>query len=253
MVAIVTGAASGIGAEVGRRLARAGAAVVLADIDEEGLAGVASELAAVGSRVLVVPTDVRVEEDTTRFADIAVREYGRIDLLVSAAGIAERGPIASGDVSRWQEVLATNVLGAALSVRAVAAQMIDQGAGDVVLLASVSGRESYVGQPLYVASKWAVVGLGHAIRQELASAGIRVLLLEPGIVDTPMNRNDPTARALLSGCDPLTPGDVAEAVLHAVSLPRRVAVTEIVVRPLAEPDLSMLGQTVPVDSRATGA
>src|SRR5262249_30279457 len=98
-------------------------------------------------------------------------------------------------------------------------------------MSSVSGRESYIGEPVYIATKWGQVGFAHALRLELLEPGIRVTVIEPGLVDTPLTRNNPKVRPLLEEIEPLTAEDVARAVVVANQQPPRVTVSEIVVRP----------------------
>jgi NADP-dependent 3-hydroxy acid dehydrogenase YdfG len=98
-------------------------------------------------------------------------------------------------------------------------------------MSSVSGRETYVGEPVYIASKWGLVGFAHALRLELIEAGIRVTVIEPGLVNTPLTRDNPKVRPLLDDIEPLTAEDVARAVAFAFQQPERVAISEIVVRP----------------------
>jgi NADP-dependent 3-hydroxy acid dehydrogenase YdfG len=98
-------------------------------------------------------------------------------------------------------------------------------------MSSVSGRETYVGEPVYIASKWGQVGFAHALRLELLEAGIRVTIVEPGLVRTPLTENNPRVRPLLEAIEPLTAEDVARAVVFAYQQPEHVAVSEIVMRP----------------------
>jgi NADP-dependent 3-hydroxy acid dehydrogenase YdfG len=98
-------------------------------------------------------------------------------------------------------------------------------------MASVSGRESYVGEPVYIATKWGQVGFAHALRLELLEPGIRVTVVEPGLVDTPLTRDNPKVRPLLEEIVPLTAEDVARATVYAFRQPEHVAVSEVVVRP----------------------
>ena len=91
--------------------------------------------------------------------------------------------------------------------------MLRQGAGHILFTASISGRETYVGEPLYIASKWGLVGFGHALRKEVLEKGIRVTLIEPGMVDTPLTRRAPAINALVERSVPLQPEDVARAVV----------------------------------------
>ena len=240
-VAVVTGAASGIGAAVARELAGAGVTLVLGTRPGEPADEVVADAARAGAEAVAVEADVRDAAATERLAAAALERAGRIDLLVACAGVVDRGPVAEGDPERWRAVLDTNLLGAALCVRAVLPAMLRQGRGHVILIASISGRESYVGEPLYVASKWGLVGFGHALRQEVGPAGIRVTLVEPGLVDTPLTRGSAAVRPLLEASTPLQPADVARAVAYAYAQPPNVAIGELVLRAFPEPDLRRLG------------
>src|SRR6202020_2931669 len=125
-------------------------------------------------------------------------------------------------------------------IRGGAPVMMKAGHGDIVVIASLSGRDTYVGEPLYIASKWGVVGLGHAVRKELQASNIRVALIEPGLVDTPLTRGSPAVRPLVEAGGGLLPGDVADGVAWLISRPRRVPVTELVIRPAAVHDIEKI-------------
>ena len=232
MIALVTGGASGIGKACARSLRAAGATVALLALPGPDLAAAADELGA-----FPVEADVRDFAAVERGVDGLLARLGRIDVLVASAGIADQSSITSGSPERWQAVVTTNVLGVANIIRAVAPAMVRQGGGDIVLIASASGRDTYVGEPLYIASKWGVVGLGHAVRKELQASNVRVALVEPGLVDTPLTRGSPVVRPMVEAGGALEPGDVADAVAWLLSRPRRVAVTELVIRPAAVADI----------------
>jgi ribitol 2-dehydrogenase len=232
MIALVTGGASGIGKACAHRLRAAGATVALLALPGPELATAADELGAIP-----VEADVRDFTDVERVVDGLLARLGRIDVLVASAGIADQSSITSGSPERWQAVVTTNVLGVANTIRAVAPAMVRQGSGDIVLIASASGRDTYVGEPLYIASKWGVVGLGHAVRKELQASNVRVALVEPGLVDTPLTRGSPVVRPMVEAGGALEPDDIADAVAWLVSRPRRVAVTELVIRPAAVADI----------------
>jgi NADP-dependent 3-hydroxy acid dehydrogenase YdfG len=138
--------------------------------------------------------------------------------------------MSEGDPARWHDLLDINVLGVANCVRAVLPGMTVRRAGDVVIMASIAGRESWVGEPVYIASKHALVGLGSSLRRECAPDGVRVTLIEPAIVDTPLVRSTGEGRAELGSYAALSPDDVARAVLFAVSQPPGVGIAEIVIR-----------------------
>ncbi len=239
-VALITGGATGIGLACARACGRTGATVVLLSLPGPELAEAAGELRAAGIQAQPLEADVRDFESVERAVALIRAELGRIDVLVASAGVADQSSITSGSPQRWQRVVQTNLLGMANSIRAVAPLMVEAGGGDIVMIASASGRDSYVGEPLYIASKWGVVGLGHAVRKELQASNVRVALIEPGLVDTPLTRGSPVVRPLVEAGGALLPEDIADAVAWLTSRPRRVAVTEMVIRPAAVADIERI-------------
>jgi NADP-dependent 3-hydroxy acid dehydrogenase YdfG len=131
-------------------------------------------------------------------------------------------------------VVETNVLGTAYAVRACLPHLIARGGGDVVLLSSIAGRRPSPVQPIYSASKWGLVGLGQAMRTEAAKHGVRVTLMEPGMVDTSLARGSARGQELLKTVRPLATDDVANAVLFALSQPPNVCVAELVLMPAGQ-------------------
>lgn len=233
-VVLVTGGLSGIGAAVAVELARQGARLVLCDRTVAGGDAVVERVRAAGGDAIVHELDVRDPASLRAAAQLALERFARIDVLVANAGIADQSTIAGGDPERWRAVVETNLLGTIFAAHAVAPAMIAQGSGHVFVLASLSGRETYAGEPVYIASKWGQVGFAHALRQELMDAGVRVTVVEPGIVDTPLTRGNPKVRPLLEAVEPLTPEDVARAVAHAWGQPPHVVVSELTIRPLRQ-------------------
>jgi ribitol 2-dehydrogenase len=229
-VALVTGAAKGIGSAVARMAAAAGAAVAVADIDAEGAAATAKTINEAGGRALSLCCDVRDFTDVAAAAATAEAELGPVDALVANAGIGDYSTMSDGDVSRWRTLLETNVLGVAHCVRAVLGQMKKQQRGDIVIMASIAGREAWVGEPIYIASKHALVGLGSSLRRECAPFGVRVSLIEPAIVDTPLVRSTTEGAAELDAYAALSPDDVARAVTFAICQPPGVGIAELVIR-----------------------
>jgi NADP-dependent 3-hydroxy acid dehydrogenase YdfG len=237
---LITGGASGIGRACAFACGRAGAAIGLLSLPGPELAATTADLAAAGIRVRAAEADVRDFAATERAVGQLSAEFGPADVLVASAGVADQSSITAGDPDRWQAVVQTNLLGLAHAIRAVAPGMTAAGSGDIVIIASASGRDTYVGEPLYIGSKWGVVGLGHAVRKELAASGVRVALIEPGLVDTPLTRGSPVVRPLVEAGGALEPGDIAEAVAWLIARPRRVAVTELVIRPAAVADIERI-------------
>ncbi|HEX4213647.1 MAG TPA: SDR family oxidoreductase [Candidatus Dormibacteraeota bacterium] len=227
-VGVITGGTSGIGAATALEFASLGARLLLITIDAEEGRRVQEEVGACGGQAAVVELDVadhrRLEAAVQAFAE----RHGPVDFLVANAGIAEQSSFATGDPERWRRVIETNVLRTLYSIRAVFPLMRERGEGHILLTASISGREPYI------ASKWAVVGIGHSLRLEAAEVGVRVTLIEPGMVDTPLTRNSPLVAPLLEQSTPLSPEDVARAILYAYGQPPGVTVGELAIRPLRQ-------------------
>jgi NADP-dependent 3-hydroxy acid dehydrogenase YdfG len=230
-VGIVTGGLKGIGAACAVEFGRLGSRLVLTARSLAGGRELVSRIREAGGDAVLESVDVRDPVAQERLARRALDEWGRIDFLLANAVIADQSRVSNGDPERWRAVVETNLLGVIYSCRAVLPAMLRQGSGHILIMSSVSGRESYVGEPVYIATKWGQVGFAHALRLELLEPGIRVTVVEPGLVDTPLTRDNPKVKPLLDEIEPLTAEDVARAVVFAFQEPSRVAVTEIVIRP----------------------
>jgi len=230
-VGIVTGGLSGIGAATALALAREGVRLVLADRRTDGADALLRAVRGSGGDAVVHRADVGRAEEAREVAARALERFGRIDLVVANAGVALQGPFTEADPARVREVVETNLLGTLNTIRFALPHLIDRRSGHVFVVSSISGREPYPGEAAYIATKWAQVGFAHAIRQEVRDAGVRVTLIEPGLVDTPLTRENPAVRPLLEACDPLAPEDIAGAIVYAWRLPPHVAIGEIVIRP----------------------
>jgi acetoin reductase-like protein len=189
-VAIVTGAARGIGEAVALRLAREGAAVVVSDVDGPGAAQVAQSIEQSGGRARSLVADVTNADDVAQLVGGAVEAFGRLDILVNNAGIAAVGLLLETDEQTWDAIMRVNAKGTLLCSQAAARQMIEQGEGGRIINNAsgagkiAPGRDVPLGA--YAASKHAVVALTKQFGLELAQYGILVNCVCPGIVDTPM-------------------------------------------------------------------
>ena len=233
-VGIITGALSGIGAATALEFARLGASLILADIETQSGDEMITKAAELGGTATVAECDVTDYAAVERLVARTTADLGRLDFLVANAGIAEQSRIASGDPARWARVVQTNLLGTMHCVRAALPVMRRQGEGHVLIVGSTSGREPYVGEPSYLASKYGVVGFAYALRMECAEYGVRATVVEPGTVDTPLTRRPPAVRSLLEQMHPLAPEDVARALVFAYQQPPHVVISELVIRPLDE-------------------
>ncbi|HEY1479704.1 MAG TPA: SDR family oxidoreductase [Gaiellales bacterium] len=222
-VFLITGASSGIGEATARRAAEAGFRLVLAARSADRLDALAAELGG-PERAIAVPTDVTRFEENEALVAAALARFGRLDVAYANAGFgAPRGWLASTP-EHWREMVLTNVLGAAYTVRA-AIPALSESKGHVLLTGSVAGRRAIPGS-LYSVTKWAVTGMGESIRADLNGTGIRTTVIAPGMVETPFFDEPGEGR--------LEADDIARAVLYAVSQPPHVDVNEILVRPTAQ-------------------
>jgi NADP-dependent 3-hydroxy acid dehydrogenase YdfG len=230
-VGIITGGLKGIGSACAVEFGHLGAKVALVARSLRGSEELVGRVGEAGGEAICISADVRDPDAHARVVRDVLDRWGRVDFLVANAGISDQSRIATGDPGHWRAVIETNLLGVIYAAHAVLPSMIEQGSGHVIIMSSVSGRESYVGEPVYIASKWGQVGFAHALRMELLDAGIKVTIVEPGLVDTPLTRDNPKIKPLLEECEPLTAEDVARAVVFAYEQPGRVVLSEIVMRP----------------------
>ncbi|MFP7753486.1 SDR family oxidoreductase [Thermodesulfobacteriota bacterium B35] len=236
-VAIVTGGTVGIGRQVCLALARRGARVVAVGRSRQRLEDIGRELAALAgdSRCLALAGDVRREQDVEAMAAETLARFGRIDILVAAAGILRGGDgslrlLKDMSLAEWDEVLDTNLRGVFLANRAVLPAMIRQGGGDIVNLSSTSGKKGLAFDSAYCASKFAVIGLTEALAVEAARYGIRVRSLLPGAIETGMwNQNGPLPRP-----GAILPVErVAEMVIWMLANPEDMDLDGVVIEPAA--------------------
>jgi NADP-dependent 3-hydroxy acid dehydrogenase YdfG len=221
-VLVITGASTGIGAATARRAVEFGHRVVLAARSEDKLQALGEELGG-EETALPVRCDVTSWDDQQALVQTALDRYGRMDAYFANAGFGAARGFLEESVEHWKSMIDTNVLGAALSIRASLGHFREQGRGHLILTSSIAGRRVLPGS-LYSATKHAVTAMGEALRQEIADTGIKMTLIEPGMVDTPFFDN-PVSGALEAD-------DIARAVLFALTQPPHVDVNEILIRPI---------------------
>ncbi len=185
-VAIVTGAASGIGKGIAQKFAREGAAVVIADLSLSGAQATAAELSSHGHTALGLAMDVTDERQVDEGVNATVSAYGRVDVLVSNAGIQIVHPIEEFPFAEWKKMLAVHLDGAFLTTRACLRHMYEAGSGSIVYIGSVHSKEASVLKAPYVTAKHGLLGLCRVVAKEGASHGVRANVVCPGFVRTPL-------------------------------------------------------------------
>lgn len=220
-VLLITGASSGIGAATARAAAKQGYRLVLAARSEDKLHKLQQELGG-KEQVLTVRCDVQSDTDQREMVKKALVSFGRIDAVFANAGRGgEPGGFSGANAEVWKDMILTNIYGVGLTVQHCL-PALRESRGHLLLTGSAAGRVTIAGS-MYSATKWAVSAIGYGAREELRGSGIRVTLIEPGMVDTPFFDQQPD--------NALHPDDVANAVMYAVSQPAHVDVNEILVRP----------------------
>lgn len=235
-VAIITGGSVGIGYCTAVILARVGVKVVLVSRDQERIDGALAELVkeVAGADVLGLALDVKSSSDMETMATLTMERFGRIDILITAAGVLRVGSgvprtLVQMPVVEWDDVIDTNLRGVFLANRAVVPVMLRQRAGQIVNLSSTSGRKGLAFDAAYCASKFGVIGLTESLAEELRSSGIKVHSLLPGAIDTGMwDQNGP----LPPPEDILPPERVARCILELLLLPEDVVLDNLVIEPL---------------------
>jgi 3-oxoacyl-[acyl-carrier protein] reductase len=227
--ALVTGATQGIGRATAFALGRAGYRVGVCARTPQAVERLVAELRAAGIEAAGRPADVADPAQVDGVVRHVADALGEIEALVNNAGVLIARPIAELTLEDWDTTMAVNLRGLFLMTRAVLPPMRAGGRGDIVNVASLSGRTGFAGGSAYAASKHAVLGFGRSLMLELRKEGIRVITVCPGSVDTGMLHDQPMLRP-----DPariLQPEDVAETIVQALRLPRRAMVSELDIRP----------------------
>jgi 3-oxoacyl-[acyl-carrier protein] reductase len=226
-IALVTGGNRGIGRAIAMKLAELGAGVAISGRDEDKLRAAADALRRLTQRAFSQTADVTRADDVEKLVSAAEAKLGPIGILVNNAGIGLFGPAHEKSEEEWDRVLSTNLKSVFLVSRAVIPSMIRQGGGEIIIISSLAGKNTFAGGGLYCASKWGVQGLSGCMAEDLRDHGIRVSVVCPGSVATEFSGRGPKDKGKA-----LQPEDVAHAVEAVVTQRPGSLMSEMHVRPL---------------------
>lgn len=236
-VALVTGASSGIGEAIAVAFAAEGAQVAVVARRSERLEALVKQISEKGGQAIAIVADVSDEAQAQAMISKTQSQWGRLDVLVNSAGVMLTGPISGANTEDWRRMINLNLLGTMYATHSALDCMHAQGGGDIVNISSIAGRSSGANFGAYCASKFGVTAFTEALRQEELKNNIRVIVVEPGTVKTELSShitNEASRDQIEKWKDSmqlLNPTDIAQAVVYAVSQPRHVSVSEMIVRP----------------------
>ncbi len=235
-VVVITGASSGLGEAAARLLASQGAAVVLGARRAERLGELVQEITASGGRAIAAPTDVTDPEQVENLVNTAVREYGRIDVMLNNAGVMPHSPLDRRRIDDWNRTIDVNIKGVLYGIAAALPHMQRQKSGQIINVSSVAGHKVGVNNAVYSATKHAVRVISEGLRQEVKPWNLRTTIISPGAVATELPESI-TEPDIALGIGEFyekfaIPADsFARAVAFAISQPEDVDINEILFRP----------------------
>jgi 3-oxoacyl-[acyl-carrier protein] reductase len=229
-VAVVTGAGRGIGKAVALSLAQLGCRVILAARSREQLEEVHREIRDRGGEALVVAADLTRDEDIQHLVESS-RSWGTVDILINNAGWGKRAPVVKGDVEDWDRTFRVNLRAPMILAKMLLPAMLEKGEGAVINIGSVSGKTGEANGAAYAASKFGLIGFTQSLYEEVREHGIKVAVILPGFVDTPLiPPNRQLDRSKMIQAD-----DIAQAVHYVLTSPATCCPVEITVRPQKTP------------------
>ena len=230
-VAVVTGAGRGIGKAISAALARAGCRVVLAARTREQIEAVEKEILSNGGDALALPTDLTLDDDIRQLVEKSQEKWGGVDILINNAGWGKRASVVSASLTDWDQTFRVNLRAPMALAKALLPNMIAKRAGAVINIGSVSGKTGEANGAAYSASKFGLIGFTQSLYEEVREHGIKVAVILPGFVDTPLippNRQ-------LDRSKMIQPDDIAETVIFVLTSSATCCPVEITVRPQRTP------------------
>jgi NADP-dependent 3-hydroxy acid dehydrogenase YdfG len=239
-VAAITGASSGIGEATALALAGAGCAVALGARRKDRIDDLAKRITDEGGTAAAIEVDVADEAQARAFVEQTSEQLGGLDVLVNNAGVMLLGPFEQSKADDWRTMVEVNLLGLLYCTHAAVPAMREQGGGTIVNVSSVAGRFARAGSGVYNLTKFGVGAFSEALRQEVVDAKIRVVIVEPGFVDTELQgHNEGPVLEMVEKMreqigEVLHADDIAGGILYAVSRPPHVSINEVLIRPTGQ-------------------
>ncbi|MCL9670721.1 SDR family oxidoreductase [Citrobacter sp. MNAZ 1397] len=234
-VILITGASSGIGEGIARELGNAGAKVLLGARRQERIDAIAEDIRSAGGIALARELDVTSRPSMADFVQVALEQWGRIDVLINNAGVMPLSPLAAGKQDEWERIVDVNIKGVLWGIGAVLPVMEAQGSGQIINVGSIGALAVVPTAAVYCASKFAVRAISDGLRQE--SSNIRVTCVNPGVVESELastiTHAETKAAMDVYRSVALKPADIARAVRQVIEAPESVDTTEITIRPTA--------------------
>ncbi|AKL11824.1 TPA: SDR family oxidoreductase [Kluyvera intermedia] len=234
-VILITGASSGIGEGIARELGNAGAKVLLGARRQERIDAIAEDIRSAGGIALARELDVTSRPSMADFVQVALEQWGRIDVLINNAGVMPLSPLAAGKQDEWERIIDVNIKGVLWGIGAVLPVMEAQGSGQIINVGSIGALAVVPTAAVYCASKFAVRAISDGLRQE--SSNIRVTCVNPGVVESELastiTHAETKAAMDVYRSVALKPADIARAVRQVIEAPESVDTTEITIRPTA--------------------
>jgi 3-oxoacyl-[acyl-carrier protein] reductase len=228
-VAIVTGASKGIGKSIALALGAHGVKVVLAARSSELLSVVQAEMNAKGYQSISIPTDVTSQNSVKNLVVETLKHFGKVDILINNAGVGVFSKVVDTTDEDYKQMMDVNLKGVFLCTKAVIPSMIRQNSGEIINIASLAGKNSFAGGAVYSATKWGLIGFARSLMLEVRENNIRVVTICPGSVNTNFGDKEKDEPYIVQ------PEDVSETVIFALTMPNRVNVSEIDIRPTIKP------------------
>jgi NADP-dependent 3-hydroxy acid dehydrogenase YdfG len=248
-VVLITGASSGIGAACARQFAKSGAKLLLCARRLEVLHELTRQLKAeYGTEIYTFRLDIRHYADVTEALRGLPADWQKIDILVNNAGLAAGlDTLQEGSIQDWEEMIDTNVKGLLYVTREILQYMVEKNSGHIINIGSIAGHYVYPKGAVYCATKFAVNALTNGLRMDLFGKKIRVSTIDPGAVETNFSLvrfkgDENRAAAVYAGMDPLTPDDVADAVIYCATRPPHVNISEIIIMPTDQAAATMVAR-----------